>query len=71
MNLKLTALQIGDFLTCNLYVCRRELHEELGVILPNDAFELIFIFLQEWLVDQTLVPVVETIPFLFFFQLLA
>lgn len=27
---------------------RRELEEELGVTLPQDAFELIFVFLQEW-----------------------
>jgi 8-oxo-dGTP pyrophosphatase MutT (NUDIX family) len=35
-----------------LYAIRRELQEELGVTLPKDAFEMIFIFLQEWLVDQ-------------------
>lgn len=31
-----------------LLACRRELHEELGIALPKDAFELIFVFLQEW-----------------------
>ncbi|XP_057966891.1 nudix hydrolase 3 isoform X2 [Malania oleifera] len=31
----------------SLITARRELHEELGVILPNDAFELIFSFLLE------------------------
>ncbi|XP_057459504.1 nudix hydrolase 3-like [Actinidia eriantha] len=31
----------------SLITARRELHEELGVILPKDAFELIFIFLRE------------------------
>ncbi|XP_038898540.1 nudix hydrolase 3 isoform X2 [Benincasa hispida] len=31
----------------SLETARRELQEELGVILPNDAFELIFIFLHE------------------------
>lgn len=31
----------------SLITARRELHEELGVILPKDAFELIFIYLQE------------------------
>ncbi|GKE38297.1 NUDIX hydrolase 3, partial [Tanacetum coccineum] len=30
-----------------LNACRRELQEELGVTLPNDAFELLFVFLQE------------------------
>ncbi len=35
-----------------LYAFRRELQEELGINLPKDAFEMIFIFLQEWLVDQ-------------------
>lgn len=54
-----------------LCACRRELHEELGIILPKDAFELIFIFLQEWLVDQTLVYLVESIHFLFFYHFLA
>jgi hypothetical protein len=32
------------------WIIRRELHEELGIKLPVDAFELIFVFLQEWLV---------------------
>nr|GEU34674.1 NUDIX hydrolase 3 [Tanacetum cinerariifolium] len=31
----------------SLITARRELEEELGVILPNDAFELLFVFLQE------------------------
>ncbi|KAK6116921.1 hypothetical protein DH2020_049296 [Rehmannia glutinosa] len=30
----------------------RELHEELGIKLPKDAFELLFVFLQEWLVTE-------------------
>lgn len=37
-----------------MFVLRRELEEELGIILPKDAFEMIFVFLQEWLVDQFL-----------------
>jgi hypothetical protein len=32
------------------WIIRRELEEELGINLPVDAFELIFVFLQEWLV---------------------
>lgn len=32
------------------FLCRRELEEELGVKLPKDAFEKIFVFLQEWFV---------------------
>ncbi|KAH7867214.1 hypothetical protein Vadar_030515 [Vaccinium darrowii] len=36
----------------SLISARRELHEELGVILPNDAFELIFIFLQECVIND-------------------
>lgn len=31
----------------SLNTARRELHEELGVVLPKDAFESIFIFLEE------------------------
>lgn len=31
----------------SLITARRELHEELGINLPKDAFELIFVFLQE------------------------
>ncbi|XP_020266797.1 nudix hydrolase 3 [Asparagus officinalis] len=31
---------------------RRELHEELGINLPKDAFELIFIFLQECVIND-------------------
>jgi 8-oxo-dGTP pyrophosphatase MutT (NUDIX family) len=27
---------------------RRELEEELGISLPADAFELLFVYLQEW-----------------------
>lgn len=41
----------------NLYI-RRELQEELGVTLPKDAFEMIFVFLQEWLVGQFLCSIV-------------
>lgn len=33
-----------------IWIIRRELEEELGINLPVDAFELIFVFLQEWLV---------------------
>ncbi|KAJ7962724.1 Nudix hydrolase 3 [Quillaja saponaria] len=36
----------------SLITARRELHEELGVILPKDAFELIFIFLQECVIND-------------------
>lgn len=35
----LTGFGIGD---------RRELQEELGISLPADAFEFLFVFLQEW-----------------------
>ncbi|KAL6012220.1 Nudix hydrolase 3 [Asimina triloba] len=31
----------------SLLTARRELHEELGVDLPKDAFEFLFVFLQE------------------------
>lgn len=41
----------------NLYI-RRELQEELGVTLPKDAFEMLFVFLQEWLVGQFLCSIV-------------
>lgn len=41
-----------------MFIFRRELEEELGIILPKDAFEMIFIFLQEWLVDQFLCSLV-------------
>ncbi|KAK9280933.1 hypothetical protein L1049_003824 [Liquidambar formosana] len=36
----------------SLITARRELHEELGVILPKDAFELIFIFLHECVIND-------------------
>ncbi|XP_052174880.1 nudix hydrolase 3 isoform X2 [Diospyros lotus] len=36
----------------SLITARRELHEELGIILPKDAFELIFIFLQECVIND-------------------
>lgn len=36
----------------SLVTARRELHEELGVILPKDAFELIFVFLQECVIND-------------------
>lgn len=36
----------------SLVSARRELHEELGVILPKDAFELIFTFLQECVIND-------------------
>lgn len=36
----------------SLITARRELHEELGVVLPKDAFELIFIFLQECVINE-------------------
>lgn len=32
------------------FLCRREMEEELGIKLPKDAFEKIFVFLQEWFV---------------------
>lgn len=31
---------------------RRELDEELGIKLPKDAFELLFVFLEQWLVNE-------------------
>ncbi|XP_028550808.1 nudix hydrolase 3 [Dendrobium catenatum] len=36
----------------SLLTARRELHEELGISLPNDAFELIFVFLQECVIND-------------------
>ncbi|KAF3432522.1 hypothetical protein FNV43_RR27262 [Rhamnella rubrinervis] len=35
-----------------MYACRRELQEELGVTLPKDAFEMIFVFLQECVIND-------------------
>lgn len=41
-----------DWLYLNkiLCACRRELQEELGITLPKDAFEKLYILLEEWLV---------------------
>uniref|UniRef100_A0A2P2KWN4 Uncharacterized protein MANES_11G069700 n=1 Tax=Rhizophora mucronata TaxID=61149 RepID=A0A2P2KWN4_RHIMU len=36
----------------SLVTARRELQEELGIALPKDAFELIFIFLQECVIND-------------------
>ncbi|KAG0470467.1 hypothetical protein HPP92_017167 [Vanilla planifolia] len=36
----------------SLLTARRELHEELGISLPKDAFELIFVFLQECIIND-------------------
>ncbi|KAJ4959224.1 hypothetical protein NE237_026335 [Protea cynaroides] len=36
----------------SLMSARRELHEELGIALPDDAFELIFVFLQECVIND-------------------
>uniref|UniRef100_A0A5B7BD41 Putative nudix hydrolase 3 n=1 Tax=Davidia involucrata TaxID=16924 RepID=A0A5B7BD41_DAVIN len=36
----------------SLVTARRELHEELGVILPKDAFEFLFVFLQECVIND-------------------
>ncbi|XP_059641061.1 nudix hydrolase 3 isoform X2 [Cornus florida] len=36
----------------SLITARRELHEELGVILPKEAFELIFVFLEECVIND-------------------
>ncbi|XP_074269512.1 nudix hydrolase 3 [Silene latifolia] len=36
----------------SLISARRELHEELGVNLPEDAFELLFVFLQECVIND-------------------
>ncbi|XP_037491143.1 nudix hydrolase 3 isoform X2 [Jatropha curcas] len=36
----------------SLVTARRELHEELGIMLPKDAFELIFVFLQECAIND-------------------
>ncbi|KAL9690340.1 hypothetical protein QQ045_010738 [Rhodiola kirilowii] len=36
----------------SLVSARRELHEELGVILPSDAFELLFVFLQKSVIND-------------------
>uniref|UniRef100_A0A7N0VMC7 Nudix hydrolase domain-containing protein n=1 Tax=Kalanchoe fedtschenkoi TaxID=63787 RepID=A0A7N0VMC7_KALFE len=36
----------------SLVSARRELHEELGVILPTDAFELLFVFLQKSVIND-------------------
>ncbi|GJM87217.1 hypothetical protein PR202_ga03151 [Eleusine coracana subsp. coracana] len=36
----------------SLFSAQRELHEELGIKLPVDAFELIFVFLQECIIND-------------------
>ncbi|PRQ50340.1 putative isopentenyl-diphosphate Delta-isomerase [Rosa chinensis] len=36
----------------SLITARRELEEELGIILPKDAFEMIFVFLQECVIND-------------------
>ncbi|KAJ8755200.1 hypothetical protein K2173_018998 [Erythroxylum novogranatense] len=36
----------------SLVTARRELHEELGILLPKDAFELLFVFLQECAIND-------------------
>ncbi|XP_075666327.1 nudix hydrolase 3 isoform X2 [Castanea sativa] len=36
----------------SLVTARRELQEELGIVLPRDAFEMIFIFLQECVIND-------------------
>ncbi|KAL3500165.1 hypothetical protein ACH5RR_039258 [Cinchona calisaya] len=36
----------------SLISAMRELHEELGIVLPKDAFELIFVFLQECVIND-------------------
>ncbi|GJM87102.1 hypothetical protein PR202_ga03023 [Eleusine coracana subsp. coracana] len=36
----------------SLFSAQRELHEELGIKLPVDAFELIFVFLQECVIND-------------------
>ncbi|KAK6129885.1 hypothetical protein DH2020_036356 [Rehmannia glutinosa] len=36
----------------SLVTARRELHEELGIKLPKDAFELLFVFLQECVIND-------------------
>ncbi|XP_062112889.1 nudix hydrolase 3 [Humulus lupulus] len=36
----------------SLLTARRELQEELGIILPKDAFEMIFVFLQECVTNE-------------------
>lgn len=36
----------------SLVTARRELHEELGIMLPKDAFELLFVFLQECVIND-------------------
>ncbi|XP_058113985.1 nudix hydrolase 3 [Magnolia sinica] len=57
----------------SLQTVRRELHEELGVNLPKDAFELLFVFLSECTIndgnyinkeftDEYLVTTLEPIP---------
>ncbi|KAK1323065.1 Nudix hydrolase 3 [Acorus calamus] len=38
----------------SLLTARRELEEELGITLPKDAFELIFVFLQECVINDGL-----------------
>ncbi|KAJ4792657.1 Nudix hydrolase 3 [Rhynchospora pubera] len=36
----------------SLFSARRELEEELGIRLPNDAFELLFVYLQECVINN-------------------
>ncbi|XLR08398.1 hypothetical protein S83_036336 [Arachis hypogaea] len=50
-----------DLCASHRYLCaqssiRREL-EELGVTLPKDAFELIFVFLQEWTILRMIMKI--------------
>ncbi|GAB2219981.1 hypothetical protein Droror1_Dr00007622 [Drosera rotundifolia] len=58
----------------SLVTARRELQEELGIVLPKDAFELLFVYLEEWVTndgtfvnnefnDVYLVTTVDPIPF--------
>lgn len=48
--LPLVRLVISEQNVCHGY--RRELQEELGIVLPKDAFELLCVFLDEWLVKE-------------------
>ncbi|KAL9265775.1 Nudix hydrolase 3-like protein [Drosera capensis] len=36
----------------SLVTARRELQEELGIVLPKDAFEFLFVYLEEWVTND-------------------
>lgn len=59
---RITCLLDHTYSEINFVYFRRELEEELGIVLPKDAFELLFIFLQEWLVTLTSISATVSFP---------